>query len=704
MSLAILPSDILGHILSSVHSSFLIVALWKCGDSLLSRKLAQGVEFVNLKDTRFDSISRYPKLLSELRSLRYLSINRGRFPLTSSPIELSLNLQELQGDKLTTLKLQSFDCGEGLFLYSGPLSDSTHPQPVVTRYPLGYSRYFDIGRHFPSLETLKIDPRDIRFSLVDFEDFPGLPSTLTKLIIPEMRLKSYDTPACAMLPRNLLTWKSQISWPPSKIDWLPHQSSSPCPIYPKFWEDPPQALHTISGIYDSTILGITDMGRLPKTLTFCDFLAFNSSFPETAATLPPLISRISRRPIDLAGVSPMQEDYLSWNMPHSLTALDLRNSEHDGLIPPKLIPTLPDTIATLSIETGLFGGFGDGMLKKAFEDWSSKTSPSESSSFWPASLTRLIITGMIETDIVDYLPQNLKRLELDWEENQFDPSPLPQGLYSLILNIGLPTMLLNRYPKSLTSLSIGRNMNDISSMLLLEGFTPPPSLTYLGLEVPINGSSKSILNSLVLPPGLKTLSVLTWRPEWFSLLPAALTELVVHHLELVGDDTTTLEQAECWRNLPTSLTSLYAAGRIVAGESGRRRGPKKARICTSDAYFSALIHLRDLNVRRLGRFEQNILETLPPSIRLLSIVLETATQDSVKHLNPMWQKVDIKCGTEEGAQILEQYLPLNAIYESRSSGPIVSKRVAETAILRHGEAYASKWAAWHIQTHGEGKI
>lgn len=73
MNLAGLSADVLGLLLSSASSSFLILRLWKCGNRALNSKLAAGVTHVHLDQVQALR-SPYPRMLSELRQLRCLTL------------------------------------------------------------------------------------------------------------------------------------------------------------------------------------------------------------------------------------------------------------------------------------------------------------------------------------------------------------------------------------------------------------------------------------------------------------------------------------------------------------------------------------------------------------------------------------------------------------------------------------------------------
>ena len=226
-SLTELPSEVLAFVVSGDNPSYLLLLLWKCGNGLLNRKLAAGVERVQLKDRRLASKSRYPKMLSSLLNLRYLSLDRGLWSLTSSEDDLRRELRKLHASKLEKLKLSSAEA-PGLFLQlEGTGASSTY---VTTIYNRGESRLLDLSSWFPRLSSLKLtNYKKVGFRVAEpstasyqafhahkvhrilISDLPGLPDTLTSLTIPElMDLSNASLPFMSLLPRHLKKLKISL--------------------------------------------------------------------------------------------------------------------------------------------------------------------------------------------------------------------------------------------------------------------------------------------------------------------------------------------------------------------------------------------------------------------------------------------------------------------------------------------------------------
>ena len=130
-----------------------------------------------------------------------------------SPIQLSQELQRINGKKLETFRLHTYDAPSSLFLYSSSSSSSGAVKAVVSQYSRGKSRFFDLGATFPVLSTLKISTEKLGEYCSDgLEeiDLPGLPDTLTTLICPQINIYDKSLPVCSWLPRELMVLKSRL--------------------------------------------------------------------------------------------------------------------------------------------------------------------------------------------------------------------------------------------------------------------------------------------------------------------------------------------------------------------------------------------------------------------------------------------------------------------------------------------------------------
>lgn len=75
-SLSAMPIPFLSLLLSSTHSSFLLIPLWKCGNASFNQSLSLAATSLDLKDTNPFSTSRWPFIISRLSRLRSLRISR----------------------------------------------------------------------------------------------------------------------------------------------------------------------------------------------------------------------------------------------------------------------------------------------------------------------------------------------------------------------------------------------------------------------------------------------------------------------------------------------------------------------------------------------------------------------------------------------------------------------------------------------------
>ena len=202
-SITSLSPDILGLILYGRSSSYLLINLWKCGDRKLNEMLSKSVVYVHLSDYFKRSNSRWPKLLSELRQLRYLSIDRSSYPLKNTLSELSAEIQRLP-PSLTTLKLQFANVHLALLN-----CDSTPDNSIKTQYERGLSRLVDMNRLLPRLQTLKLFDKP-KSAPIEFADFAGLPDGLTSLSTRAIRIFDNNT-SLTPLPRSLTELKAKVT-------------------------------------------------------------------------------------------------------------------------------------------------------------------------------------------------------------------------------------------------------------------------------------------------------------------------------------------------------------------------------------------------------------------------------------------------------------------------------------------------------------
>lgn len=177
-----LPPHILDSILTSSNITFMVIALYKCGSSALNYNFSQGgCTSVYLEDKNVDSMSRWPKMITTLRRLRVLRIDRCGYMAT--PDIFSVELQKLP-PTLTELSLKCEGAVLSCLASTGPTTPESSPPTPPTGWP--ESRLWNMGRLFPQLQTLILMDWIITFTArPDFsiQDISVLPPTVTTLAL-----------------------------------------------------------------------------------------------------------------------------------------------------------------------------------------------------------------------------------------------------------------------------------------------------------------------------------------------------------------------------------------------------------------------------------------------------------------------------------------------------------------------------------------
>lgn len=210
-TLATISHDLLELILSYDCISHKCVDLWKCDNARLNAALANSCTKVKLEDCKWNSTSRFPKMLRHLRRLKTLSISRPEQRFMDAT-ELGFELQQLS----PTLETLELNCAESVVCFLRPeltLANVDANGIELVKDRVVGSRFWDIGRVFPILSTLTllIPPGtgdiDVPYieSKISNQDVIGLPQTLTSLSIPGYRHENCAPPHPACLPRNLLS-------------------------------------------------------------------------------------------------------------------------------------------------------------------------------------------------------------------------------------------------------------------------------------------------------------------------------------------------------------------------------------------------------------------------------------------------------------------------------------------------------------------
>ena len=388
-SLSNFPAEILAHILFGRCNSYLVVQLWKTGDRILQSKLATGIEFVDLKDTLLTSTSRYPKMLSSLCNLRYLSIDRGSYSLMPTSAALSEELRRLHGSKLKTLKLWCSDADLAFGVFP-TLEGHSYDSVIFSQYPRGVSYTFDMNKYFGSLETLKV-------SHIEDDFLPGLPDSLTELTSPMLGLTVGGT--MAKLPRSLLKLNTDLDW-----EFSESEVKSNVELNLEIWRDSPPMLHTIRSYLIPR--GVSTFEFLPKSLTKCYLYNHEEPFTiESLASLPPLFNTIS------TGFQCQPDQCAQWLRalpPHTETICAAFTLTEPWLWPPAL--------TSLEAQTTDFSNDAIAHLPRTLTNLSSCwTFSTANSPVWPPSLKHLELAVTLDGSWnirKAAFPSGLKRLTL----------------------------------------------------------------------------------------------------------------------------------------------------------------------------------------------------------------------------------------------------------------------------------------------------
>lgn len=199
--LSSLPAEVVGQILTGAN----VLQLWKCGDTVMNKKIALGVVRVRLEAITWMKCN-FPPLIFELRSLRQLHIS-STHELVAHPSEWPSIIKSLP---------QSL---EDVYL-NAPLTQFAFinfegNQVKTTQYERGVSRFVDIGALLPRLRTLEFAHGDHVFELGDLAALPNTLTALRALATTEV------APSVSPLPSSLRRLSCNIACKPSIEFWSP---------------------------------------------------------------------------------------------------------------------------------------------------------------------------------------------------------------------------------------------------------------------------------------------------------------------------------------------------------------------------------------------------------------------------------------------------------------------------------------------------
>lgn len=637
-----LPNDVLAQIFAESRRSFLVIALWKCGDSKLNFKLAHSIDFIDLKDTRLASTSRYPKMLSRLTNLRYLSIDRFKFPLMDSASNLLRELMQLSSRKLATLRLlcEEVDTffGNNSLLASRiptdaedlphidrppPSSDELTGETSILRpKPLSC----DLSTQFPALTTLHLQTHvpslvSSRLNGNQASKMPLLPPNLISLATPCFEINPGMDPLFTNLPSSLEIWDVCLFCNAAQNatnESFPDIASSLQAIF----RSPPPNLSTIALILLKELPTLRDVEFLPKSLIKSQIVWPADTFhPSCFPTLPPLLSELRINALHGGDFTPAH----LMQMPTQLYELTLTAP---GLFNAQFINNLPRTLSILRIFSSCRA---DDLLSRH----------SGRLPHWPPTLSTLCLDDCtLNSEHLKQLPACITDLTCDWDDAIL---LVPSNLTSLNCSVICYSIIINQAP-SATSLAtlklVGlESFHDENFVIGL-----PPSLTSLSVAFDPNVPIQSLSEYFMMPSHLTSLAIPSWSILKLHLIPKTITSLSIR--ETTDLDLCSIQdELDYFGVLPSGLVELNMSCDSLS------------QVRFSKHSCSTLPHLHTLLLYGIGDFHADILKQLPTGLRKIWIRLYEFDKRNVGYINPYWTEMLIDCSTDEQDALLRRHWP-----------------------------------------------
>lgn len=497
ISLAELPVEVLGAMLSLSSTSFLTLTLWQCGDSTLNRKLTQGVTKLDLKrreeeeddEENDQSVPKLPSLLFQLPNLRHVSLDTGEEKMDVSSKALYAKLLELPLAQLETFEL---NCYEANAVFRASTTSAQAGLPGANDEDGGdrddesegylfedgeepAEPLFDLNALFPKLTSLTLskyktqDSRDgyqcMAIQTIFECDMHHLPQSLTKLTMAHFIATENVGELFSKLPRTLEIWDTRLSLVPADNWGMGGPAVDFAPVLPRMWRNSPPRLHTLSYFGCS---GAVWLPHLPKTLTDVQFQLGIMTAAELRS-LPSGLRSLNIDDFDSEGDDSADVHWMK-RLPASLTSICLGRINKGSSI--DLFANLPRSLTSYSSSD-----------KAPFLDYDEleKAIAESNSGFWPP--------GLVHWDFPEVLlPITAFKL-------------LPRTLTDLTARCLLRTTFpANDLPRSLTSFTLCPNAIGPSTLVLDPGMPNMTSLTLLLKNVGLKLDEQS---RDALPPSCK---------------------------------------------------------------------------------------------------------------------------------------------------------------------------------------------------------
>ena len=592
--LSTLPPEIIDQILSYKDSSFLVIMLWKCGNSSLMDKLSRAVTTVELKDLNWTSTSRWPKCLSRLSNLRSLSIDRAGSLMEPSAL-LSKEIRSLSS------KLKSLALTADLVIDAFHNFAEDGKTLITTKYPRGESTIFNMAESFPELESLDItsnligtDYDEDRFFKV--EDYAAFPDTLTYLEHDSHFRWTERLPQ--FLPPGLKQMDIRFN------DTLgPH--NPPLSLLPR----------GMTKLRHIEVPTLSDMLALPSTLTEAVSIYFPWTYAMSQA-LPPLLKGFRLESIDF---NSFRDRGVHWCelLPKTIVSLDVRQCPP---LDPHAISLLPRSLSSL----------------EAHVSWEDCLSDTVSSLPWPPNITRFEYDlDLLTPPRYHLFPRKLLYLDMEyWIKDPTTPESQSSGsniepsestsasrslasffpeaetlsIYRSDFKGVLPIIEL---PSKLVVFSLSMHAPEVSIPFAFICGHLPATLTTLSARLDWKNFKESDADQMALPLGLEDFSVDRWRISWFPKLPRRLTLL---HIENLTDfDETIDSDLELTQHLPPTLVDLeWATAHTFPSDF----------VFKGKGFCSTLTSLRYLFLGRQPAYASSIFRTIPQSLFKLVLAMK----------------------------------------------------------------------------------
>lgn len=597
----------------------MVLELWMTGDRTLQSKLRSAITHVRL--TQFSGRPhRFPRLLSNFRSLRYLAIESSQILL--NPSEWQPVLRTLP-PTLITLSIRSPDAATA-FRNIGPKSSPNKPLYIQTDYGRGKSNWFNLGAIFPSLTRLELDlcsadPTEDSYwynatgtlcshdalTLTEL-DIAGLPPTLRELRVPLIEQVSASSSIFKVLPRTLERLETILQT--SSCDWqfAPPNLEFILRLGPRLsvynWLKPAQQCP-------------------PQNLTIGEVKVENWN-AKLVDVLPTNIDHfiISTKKSLLKSFTLQSTDWIA-AIPRNITSLCFDSFEHRLSITRLEFNQLPPhlTALTLSGEGNIF----DNILAPLTHN---EVLPIE----WPKTLQTLTLVHKYQPRVVKVLPKTLTCLKVKLSstspDDTINTSDLSPNLTTLIFVPSLAGATLSLYftaplPSSLTCFGPS-SKSPLDSVLYTRDTIEqklPISLTELTFRMQLDPMVSDA--PWTLPSRLIVLRVAQWPIQWLEALPRTLTSLTIARL-LGLPEALVLGNFDLFEGFPTSLTFL----KLNIGSASRIDITRS---------LASLLRLRTLECDKRLLLPSNTFRNVPRSLRHLKIAFESVDPSDEPFL-PSW--------------------------------------------------------------------